>query len=414
MKHKGSNLLEKDGTRAVLASLISILIGLVVGAVIILIVGLSDPELGLSGAWDGIRLVFGGLFSTGRSASGTLTFGFNPTNVGNMLFRATPLILTGLSVAVAFKTGLFNIGAPGQYLMGTAATLMLALGIPSKSVPAGLIWIIAFLGGILAGAIWGCIPGLVKAFLNINEVLACIMTNWIAANLVTWMFDGSKYRNLVENTKSGYIYKTSFNGVQTPKLGLDKIFPNSQVNGGILVAILIAVLVYVLMSKTTLGYELKACGANRHAARYAGINDKRNIVLSMAIAGALSGAAASLYYLAGNTEFFWSTYQSLPATGFNGIPVALLAASNPIAVIFTGCFMSMLDIVGLQMTNLTAYNEYITDVIIAVIVYLSAFSLVIKMALGKWGKRKAADAKETAPVVPPDTGAADGKGGDEG
>ncbi len=414
MKHKGSNLLEKDGTRAVLASLISILIGLVVGAVIILIVGLSDPELGLSGAWDGIRLVFGGLFSTGRSASGTLTFGFNPTNVGNMLFRATPLILTGLSVAVAFKTGLFNIGAPGQYLMGTAATLMLALGIPSKSVPAGLIWIIAFLGGILAGAIWGCIPGLVKAFLNINEVLACIMTNWIAANLVTWMFDGSKYRNLVENTKSGYIYKTSFNGVQTPKLGLDKIFPNSQVNGGILVAILIAVLVYVLMSKTTLGYELKACGANRHAARYAGINDKRNIVLSMAIAGALSGAAASLYYLAGNTEFFWSTYQSLPATGFNGIPVALLAASNPIAVIFTGCFMSMLDIVGLQMTNLTAYNEYITDVIIAVIVYLSAFSLVIKMALGKWGKRKAAAEKETAPVVPPDTGAADGKGGDEG
>ena len=414
MKHKGSNLLEKDGTRAVRASLISILIGLVVGAVIILIVGLSDPELGLSGAWDGIRLVFGGLFSTGRSASGTLTFGFNPTNVGNMLFRATPLILTGLSVAVAFKTGLFNIGAPGQYLMGTAATLMLALGIPSKSVPAGLIWIIAFLGGILAGAIWGCIPGLVKAFLNINEVLACIMTNWIAANLVTWMFDGSKYRNLVENTKSGYIYKTSFNGVQTPKLGLDKIFPNSQVNGGILVAILIAVLVYVLMSKTTLGYELKACGANRHAARYAGINDKRNIVLSMAIAGALSGAAASLYYLAGNTEFFWSTYQSLPATGFNGIPVALLAASNPIAVIFTGCFMSMLDIVGLQMTNLTAYNEYITDVIIAVIVYLSAFSLVIKMALGKWGKRKAAAEKETAPVVPPDTGAADGKGGDEG
>ncbi len=135
MKHKGSNLLEKDGTRAVLASLISIVIGLVVGAVIILIVGLGDPELGLSGAWDGIRLVFGGLFSTGRSASGTLTFGFNPTNVGNMLFRATPLILTGLSVAVAFKTGLFNIGAPGQYLMGTAATLMLALGIPSESCP---------------------------------------------------------------------------------------------------------------------------------------------------------------------------------------------------------------------------------------------------------------------------------------
>ena len=415
-----SKLWQKDGTKSVLASLISILIGMAVGGVIILVVGLGNKNLGATGAWEGIRLVFGGLFSTGRNAAGQLTFGFNSTSVGNMLFRATPLILTGLSVAVAFKTGLFNIGAPGQYLMGTAATLMLALGIPTEVVPAPLVWLIAFLGGMLAGAAWGCLPGLVKAFLNINEVLACIMTNWIAANLVTWMFDGSDFRNLVENTKSGYIYKTSYNGVQTAKLGLDKLFPNSQVNGGILVAIVIAILVYVLMNKTILGYELKACGANRHAARYAGINDKRNIVLSMAIAGALSGAAASLYYLSGNTEFFWSTYQSLPATGFNGIPVALLAASNPIGVIFTGCFMSMLDIVGLQLTNLTAYNEYITDVIIAVIVYLSAFSLVIKLWLsGRGKKHKAAPAEAAAAPAPaPDTpadapdGAQDAKGGE--
>ena len=415
-----SKLWQKDGAKSVLASLISILIGMAVGGVIILVVGVNNPNLGLSGAWEGIRLVFGGLFSTGRTAAGQLTFGFNSTSVGNMLFRATPLILTGLSVAVAFKTGLFNIGAPGQYLMGTAATLMLALGIPTEVVPAPLVWVIAFLGGMLAGALWGCIPGLVKAYLNINEVLACIMTNWIAANLVTWLFDGSDFRNLVENTKSGYIYKTSYNGVQTAKLGLDKLFPGSQVNGGIIVAIVIAILVYILMNKTTLGYELKACGANRHAARYAGISDKRNIVLSMAIAGSLSGAAAALYYLSGNTEFFWSTYQSLPATGFNGIPVALLAASNPIGVIFTGCFMSMLDIVGLQLTNLTAYNEYITDVIIAVIVYLSAFSLVIKLWLsGRGKKHRAAPAEAAAAPAPaPDTpadapdGAQDAKGGE--
>ena len=420
MKQKLSNLWGKDGTKSVLASLISILIGMVVGALIIIIVGAANPSLGLNSAWEGIRLVFGGLFSTGRDAAGTLTFGFNSTNLGNMLFRATPLILTGLSVAVAFKTGLFNIGAPGQYLMGTAATLILALTIPTETVPAPLVWLIAFLGGMLAGALWGCIPGLVKAFLNINEVLACIMTNWIAANLVTWMFDGSDFRNLVENTKSGYIYKTSYNGVQTAKLGLDKLFPGSQVNGGIIVAIVIAILVYILMNKTTLGYELKACGANRHAARYAGISDKRNIVLSMAIAGSLSGAAAALYYLSGNTEFFWSTYQSLPATGFNGIPVALLAASNPIGVIFTGCFMSMLDIVGLQLTNLTAYNEYITDVIIAVIVYLSAFSLVIKLWLSGRGKKHKATPAEAAaaPAPAPDTpadapdGAQDAKGGE--
>ncbi len=401
MKQSANGLLSRDSTKTVLASLISILIGLVVGSVIILLVGLADPDLSLSSAWEGIRLVFGGLLSTGRDAAGALTFGFNPTNVGNMLFRATPLILTGLSVAVAFKTGLFNIGAPGQYLMGTAASLMLALGIPSETVPTGLIWCIAFLGGILAGAIWGCIPGLVKALLNINEVLACIMTNWIAANLVTWMFDGSDFRNLVENTKSGYIYKTSYNGVETAKLGLDKLFPNSQVNGGIVIAIVMAILVYILMTKTTLGYELKACGSNRHAARYAGIRDKRNIVLSMAIAGGLSGAAAALYYLSGNTEFFWSTYQTLPAIGFNGIPVALLAASNPIGVVFTGCFMSMLDIVGLQLTNLTAYNEYITDVIIATIVYLSAFSLVIRMLLSGRKKHKTAVSVETASAAGP-------------
>ena len=384
MKRRNApTLLEREGTRTVLASIISIIIGMLVGSLLILVMGFVSGNLSPASAWEGIRLVFGGLFSTGRNASGILTWGFNSTSIGNMLFRATPLIMTGLSVAVAFKTGLFNIGAPGQYLMGTAASLIIALSVPSETVPAGLIWVLAFLGGGLAGALWGAIPGLLKAFLNINEVLACIMTNWIAANLVTWVFDGSNYRNLVENTKSGYIYKTSYNGVATSKMGLDVLFPNSQVNGGIIVAIVLAVLVYILMTRTTLGYELKACGSNRHAARYAGINDKRNIVLSMAIAGALSGMAAALYYLSGNTEFYWSTYQTLPATGFNGIPVALLAANNPIAVVFTGCFMSMLDIVGQQLPNLTAYNEYITDVIISVIVYLSAFSLVIRMALGR-------------------------------
>ena len=396
MSNNKSSLLQKDGARSVLASLLSIIIGLAAGALVILIVGLFNPSLGLKNAWDGIRLVLFGLFSTGRSVAGSLTFGFNPASVGNMLFRATPVILTGLSVAVAFKTGLFNIGAAGQYLAGTAATLFIALGLPSSqmaipgvnpsSIPPMVVWFLALLGGMAAGALWGVIPGLLKAFLNINEVLACIMTNWIAANVVTWVFEVSNFKNIVENTKTSYIYKTTINGVATPKMGLDKIFPGSQVNGGIIIACLLAALVYILLTKTTLGYELKACGSNRFAARYAGIKDKRNIVLSMAIAGALAGAAGSLYYLSGNTEFYWSTYQSLPSAGFNGIPVALLAVNNPIAVIFTGIFMSMLDISGLQLTNLTAYNEYITDVIIAVIVYLSAFSLVIKLWLG--GKKK--------------------------
>ena len=403
MKDQGRTLLQKDGTKTVLASLLSIVIGLAVGSILVLVVGLFSDNLGMASAWEGIRLIFFGILSTGRDASGSLTWGFNPQSIGNMLFRATPLILTGLSVSVAFKTGLFNIGAPGQYLMGTMVTLAVALGIPVSALPSPVIWLLAFLGGMLAGALWGCIPGIVKALLNINEVLACIMTNWIAANLVTWFFDANKmFQNTVENTKSSYVYKTAYgktlvdgawtyvegSGVQTAKLGLDKVFPGSQVNAGILIAILIAVGIYILMTKTTLGYQLKACGSNRHAARYAGISDKRNIVLSMAIAGALSGAGASLYFLAGNTEFFWQTYQSLPAAGFNGIPVALLAANNPIGVIFTGCFMSMLNIVGLQLAKLTAYNEYITDVIISVIVYLSAFSLLIKMLLASRKKDK--------------------------
>ena len=394
MKNTLLNLYEKDGTKKLLASLISIFVGLFVGAVVVVIVGLGKDTISLAGIWDGVRLIFAGVLSTGRNTAGQLTWGFNPTSLGNMLFRAPPLIMTGLSVAVANKTGLFNIGAPGQYLMGTLASLVIALSIPSTAVPAGIIWLLALLGGMLAGALWGTIPGLLKAFLNINEVLACIMTNWLAANLVTWAFDISNLKNVTEGTKTGYIYKTSFNGVATSKMGLDQLFPNSQVNGGILVAALIAVAMYILMTKTTLGYQLKACGSNRHAARYAGINDKRNIVLSMAIAGSLAGGGAALYWLSGNTEFFWSTYQALPAAGFNGIPVALLAVNNPIGVIFTGIFMAMLDVVGQQLTGLTAYNEYITDVIISVIVYLSAFSLVIRMMLT--GKNKAGKANANA------------------
>lgn len=394
----------KDRNQKILSSLISIVIGLAVGGVLVLVVGLLNSKIGVKGAWEGVRIIFAGILSTGRNAAGNLTWGFNSSNLGNMLFRATPLIMTGLSVAVAYQTGLFNIGAPGQYLMGTMASLMIALSIPTSVVPAWIVWFLALLGGMLAGAIWGAVPGMFKALLNINEVLACIMTNWIAANLVTWMFDISSFKNMAEGTKSGYIYKTTYNGVATAKLGLNKVFPGSQINGGIVVAIIMAVLVYILMNKTTFGYQLKACGANRHAARYAGISDKRNIVLSMAIAGALAGCGASLYFLSGNTEFFWSTYQSLPSTGFNGIPVALLALNNPIAVIFTGIFMAMLDIVGLQLTNLTAYNEFITDVIIAVIVYLSAFSLVIRMWLAKRGKKKAEKRTETETKAEPAEG----------
>ena len=377
-----------DASKSVLSAIISIIIGMAVGTLIIVIVGLTKDGISLKGMWEGIRLVFLDVFSTGRS-EGNLTFGFNPVNMGNMLFRATPLIMTGLSVAVAFKTGLFNIGAAGQYLMGTMGTLTVGHVLGNTDCPIVIAWLAAFLAGVVLGGLWGAIPGIFKAFLNINEVITCIMTNWIAANLVTWWFDAHDiFKNAAEGGKVGYIIPLKNVGVVTPKMGMDVLFPGSQANGGFWIACIIAVVMYIMMTKTTFGYELRACGSNRHAAKYAGINDKRNIILSMVISGALAAAGASLYYLAGNTEFFWSTYLSLPAEGFNGIPVALLASNNPIAVVFSGVFMSMLNIAGTQLKSLTAYNEYIADIIIAIIVYLSAFSMFIKQFINNREKKK--------------------------
>ena len=377
MKKDKNLTLWNDGTKTVAASLLSILMGVIFGGVLLFVVALA-LKMPLGSAWEGFRIVLAGVFNTGRNydAGSALTFGFNARLVGDMLFRATPLIMTGLSVALAYKTGLFNIGAPGQYLMGTAASIIVALSMDTGAVPAFLVWLLAFLAAIAAGALWGCIPGLFKAYLNVNEVITSIMTNWIAANLVTLLFDGSRFINNVDFGKTGYTLKTSTNGVATAKLGLD--FGGGNANAGILIAILFAAAAYVVINKTTFGYELRACGSNKNAARYAGMNEKRNIVLSMAIAGGLSAAGAALYFLQGDVEFYWHTSMALPATGFNGIPVALLASCSPIGCIFSGMFMAYLTISGSQLSTFTAYNEYIANIIIAVIVYLSAFTLFFK------------------------------------
>lgn len=381
-----------DSLKTVASSLISILIGIIFGGVLLFIVSLFNSDtMSPTTAWEGFRIVLAGIFNTGRDldAGGVLTFGFNSRLFGDMLFRATPLIMTGLSVALAYKTGLFNIGAPGQYLMGTMSAIVVALSLETSKIPAGLVWILAFLTAAVAGALWGCIPGFFKAFLNVNEVITSIMTNWIAANLVTIIFDNSKFRNMTDYGKVGYTLKLNSNGVASPKMGLDKLLGGSNANVGIVIAIVIAILIYIMISKTTFGYELKACGSNKFAAKYAGMNEKRNIVLSMAIAGALSGIGAALYYLQGDIEFFWNTSMTLPNEGFNGIPVALLAICNPIGTVFAGLFMAYLTISGNQLSAFTPYNEYMASIIVAVIVYLSAFSLFFKGLLDK--KKKRAD-----------------------
>ena len=240
-----------DASKSVLSAIISIIIGMAVGTLIIVIVGLTKDGISLKGMWEGIRLVFLGVFSTGRS-EGNLTFGFNPVNMGNMLFRATPLIMTGLSVAVAFKTGLFNIGAAGQYLMGTMGTLTVGHVLGNTDCPIVIAWLAAFLAGVVLGGLWGAIPGIFKAFLNINEVITCIMTNWIAANLVTWWFDAHDiFKNAAEGGKVGYIIPLKNVGVVTPKMGMDVLFPGSQANGGFWIACIIAVVMYIMMTKTT-------------------------------------------------------------------------------------------------------------------------------------------------------------------
>lgn len=392
MKDKISMLttfLKKDKIQTIISSIICILFGIIIGFIILIIIAgktIGNVQITWNSTIDAMQLLLLGIFCNGRNELGQLIYGWNGSNLGNVLFKAMPLILCGLSVAVAFKTGLFNIGTPGQYLIGAAITLIVALSIPSQNINPFIIWILSFIAGTLGGALWGFIPGILKSNFNINEVITGIMTNWISANVVTLLFDKEKgpFNYLLDASGSknyAYVYKSTYNNVYTIKGGLDKLFSGSQVNIGILIAVFIAIIIYIVIEKTTLGFELKACGSNRLAAKYAGINEKRNIILSMVIAGGLAGAAASLYYLSGNTEFKWETYQMLPEVAFNGIPVALIAMNSTIGVIFSAIFMASLDINGMQIKYYTNYNEYITAIISAIIVYTSAFILIIKNLL---------------------------------
>ncbi|MEG1528548.1 MAG: ABC transporter permease [Clostridia bacterium] len=371
-KTKFGKLLTSSSSKSLYASLICILSGILIGFLLLLITSLASPNISLGNAFDGFRVIIGSIFYK-KTVDGVLIFGINANSIGDMIFRATPVLMTGLSVAFAFKSGLFNIGASGQYLMGTAASLYIALSIP-QTVPVWLIWIFAFFGAIIAGMLWGAIPGLFKTLFNTNEVITCIMTNWIAANLVTMLFDGSALRNITEAGKSGYIKPTSANGVFNPSFGIRGLFEGSYADGGIVIAIFIAILIYFIINKSKFGYELRATGLNRRATKYAGMREKRNIIFSMAIAGGLAAAGAALYWLNGRTEFAWNTSTSLPIEGFNGIPVALLASSNPIGIIFASLFMAFLNIGGVKLSVATAFNEHIAGIIVAIIVYFSGFS----------------------------------------
>ena len=384
---KNKNKKSSEGLKSLSASLLCIFGGIFVGFVVLVLLSVFNPRIGFAEAVRGILIVLGGPFSGG----GNSLFPF-----GNMLFNATPLILTGLSACIAFKTGLFNIGAPGQYLMGAMVTLIVSLSIPSAAVPSPVIWLLALICGTLAGALWGAIPGFFKAYLNVNEVIVCIMTNWIAANVVSWVFNGSKFINVAES-KVNFIMKTEVNNIATATFGLDKIFSGGSVvsyaDASIFLAICVAIVLYVVMNKTTFGYELKACGYNRDGAKYAGMNEKRNLLLAMAIAGGLAAMGASIWCLNGHQDFKWETYQTLPVDGFNGIPAALLAGNNPIGIIFTAIFLKYINVGGSNLAANTAFNEYVSQLMVAMIVYFSGFARYISMLLST--KKKSLQEIET-------------------
>ena len=384
---KNKNKKSSAGLKSLSASLLCIFGGIFVGFVVLVLLSIFNPRIGFAEAVRGILIVLGGPFSGG---------GNSLFQLGNMLFNATPLILTGLSACIAFKTGLFNIGAPGQYLMGAMVTLIVSLSIPSATVPSPVIWILALICGTLAGALWGAIPGFFKAYLNVNEVIVCIMTNWIAANVVSWVFNGSKFINVVES-KVNFIMKTEVNNIATATFGLDKIFSGGSVvsyaDASIFLAICVAIALYIVMNKTTFGYELKACGYNRDGAKYAGMNEKRNLLLAMAIAGGLAAMGASIWCLNGHQDFKWETYQTLPVDGFNGIPAALLAGNNPIGIIFTAIFLKYINVGGSNLAANTAFNEYVSQLMVAMIVYFSGFARYISMLLST--KKKSLQEIET-------------------
>jgi simple sugar transport system permease protein len=304
-----------------------------------------------------------------------------------MLYYATPIILTGLSVGFAFKTGLFNIGASGQFMVAQFTTLMVAFYGGSLGA---FQWVFAILAGVLAGAFWGFIPGFFKAVFNVNEVITSILFNYIGMYFTNMLIRGNSTIFDTHRHETFKISKQAF----LPKFGLDKIFSGSRIDIGILIAILVAVLIYIILNKTKFGFELKGVGFNRYASRYAGINEKKSIILSMTIAGALAGLGGALKMIAPGAHYVGNTLSAeeiLAAEGFNGIPVALLGLSNPIGIIFSGLFITHIQRGGFFVQSIVMIE--IIDIITAIIIYFSAFALVFRIFIAKIIKKKKFDAE---------------------
>ena len=349
-------LTKSKGFSAFVSSLLAIFLGLVIGFIVMLV---SNPDK----AVIGFRAVLIGGFST----------------LGNVFYFATPIMMTGLAVGFAFKMGLFNIGASGQYTMGMFFALYAGF---MWDLPDGIHWIVCILAGMAGGILWGLIPGLFKALLNVNEVITSIMFNYIGMYLVDMLIQGNSKMYVAMTSRTAYLPVSA----QLPSLGVK----DSSVNVSIFIAIAIAIILFIVLNKTAFGYELKATGYNRHASKYAGMNGTKNIILTMAIAGGLAGLGGAFAILApsqiAGSSMTYEPINRIAANGFNGIAVALLGSNSPIGIIFSAIFISHIQRGG-SITGKIGFKPEIIDMVIAIIIYFSAFSMLMTMVAGRYFKK---------------------------
>ena len=371
-------ILKNNAVQSLLASLACIIFGLLIGYIVLLFI---NP----AGAWDAILTVIKNFFYYPSKPAALKYF-------GSTLVKTVPLMLCGLSVLFAYKVGLFNIGAAGQYVAGTGAALYLALALNQP-------WYVCIIGAMLAGAMLGAISGALKSYCNVNEVISCIMLNWISLYVVNMIL------TTVKETTSPYTFTLASTNPAAliPSLGLGKLFSNNQyVTIALPIAILVSIFIWIVLEKTRFGYELRATGNNKNAAKYCGMNEKRNIILTMVIAGALAGLGAALLFLTGFEQ--WQCSQSsVPTMGFNGIAAAFLGGLNPIGNIFSSYFIQHITNGGAYVDK-TMYCAQISDLISAIIIYLCGFVAFFKYFINncidrgeerKAHKRSAASVSDT-------------------
>ena len=372
MKKERTSLIRREGVQTLLASLLCVLGGLFIGFLVLLII---EPK----GAFEAITVILKNFFKFSSSRS-QLKY------LGQTLVRTAPLLMCSLSVLFAYKVGMFNIGAAGQYVAGACATLFFALYFKAP-------WWVCVLAAMAAGAFLGAISGGLKTFCNVNVVISGIMLNWITLYITNMVLstDG------VKNPMSPYTIQIRGNNPQglLPQLGLQNLFGNEKsVTIAIPLAIIMAIIVWVVLNKTKFGYELRATGYNFHAAKYSGMKERRNIILTMAISGALAGMGAALLYLTGIEEWE-TTISSVPAMGFNGIAVAFLGGLSPIGSILSAFFIQHITLGG-SYVDTTHYCAQISSLISSLIIFLCAFvgffKLYFQSALRKGEDNAAAKA----------------------